>query len=219
MKTKLTDKAAARLEFLQEPMKDYYSHPLIGIPSRLRVKAIFKELKNLRGQKLLDIGCEAGYITIQLAEKGALVTAIDLIPEPIQELKQQLKNRNLKIKLRVADATQLPFAADSFDIVLATEVIEHISRLDKFIAGTFWVLKPGGRLLITFPNENLRQKLYPLVRLFGIKAELEDQVTLNNFRMEKIIARFCRKFTLVRFYRLPRFLPITNLMLFKKPYK
>lgn len=212
---KLTDQQAARMEFVHEPMNDYYSHPLIGIPSRIRVKKIFQELGNIKNKQLLDVGCEAGWITLQLADRGAQVTAIDLIPEPINQLKKIKGHR--KIKLLVASATQLTFKPDSFDIVLATEVIEHITQLEKFMSGTYKVLKPGGRLLITFPNENLRQKLYPLVSLFGIKTEVEDQVTLNNFRSEKIINLFTKKFTLIKFYRLPWFLPITNLMLFKKP--
>jgi len=152
-----------------------------------------------------------------LAQKGTQVTAIDLIEEPIKQLRRFLKGRPLKINLRVADATNLPFANNSFDIILATEVIEHITHLDRFVTGAARVLKPGGRLLITFPNENLRQKLYPIVSLFGIKAELENQITLNNFRSEKILKLFAQKFTLIKFYRLPWFLPITNLMLFKKP--
>ena len=213
----LSDKDAARLEFEHEPMADYYFHPLIGIPSRIRVKKIFQELKYIRNKKILDVGCEAGYITIQLAQKGAKVIAIDLIEEPIKQLRLRLKDQSLKIKLRVADATKLPFAGNSFDIILATEVIEHITRLEKFVTGAFRVLKPGGKLLVTFPNENLRQKLYPIVSLFGIKAEVENQVTLNNFRSEKILNLFAQKFTLIKFYRLPWFLPITNLMLFRKP--
>jgi len=152
-----------------------------------------------------------------LAQKGTQVTAIDLIEEPIKQLRRFLKGRPLKINLRVADATNLPFANNSFDIILATEVIEHITHLDRFVTGAARVLKPGGRLLITFPNENLRQKLYPIVSLFGIKAELENQITLNNFRSEKILKLFAQKFTLIKHYRLPWFLPITNLMLFKKP--
>ena len=213
----ITDRQAAKLEFSQEPMADYYCHPLIGIPSRLRVKQIFQELGNIRGKQILDVGCEAGYLTIKLAQKGARVTAIDLIEEPINQLRQLLKDQPLKINLRVADATKLPFAGNSFDIILATEVIEHITRLEKFVTGAFRVLKPGGKLLVTFPNENLRQKLYPVVSLFGIKAELENEVTLNNFRSEKILKLFTQKFTLLKHYRLPWFLPITNLMLFKKP--
>lgn len=216
MKTKpLSDKQAALLEFIHEPMDAYYLHPLIGIPSRLRVKKIFKELGKLSGKKLLDVGCEAGYITKQLIDKGAQVTAIDLIPEPIKQLKKELEGR--RATLRVADATRLPFKTASFDIILATEVIEHITQLTKFVEGAFKVLKLGGQLLITFPNENLRQKLYPIVSAFGIKAEVESQVTLNNFRSENIIKLFSKQFTLVKFYRLPWFLPITNLMLFKKP--
>ena len=213
----ITDRQAAKLEFSQEPMADYYCHPLIGIPSRLRVKQIFQELGNIRGKQILDVGCEAGYLTIKLAQKGARVTAIDLIEEPINQLRQLLKDQPLKINLRVADATKLPFAGNSFNIILATEVIEHITRLEKFVTGAFRVLKPGGKLLVTFPNENLRQKLYPIVSLFGIKAEVENQVTLNNFRSEKILNLFAQKFTLIKFYRLPWFLPITNLMLFRKP--
>ena len=219
MKTKkLSDTQAAHLEFIKEPMADYYNHPLIGIPSRLRVKRIFKELGNIKGKKLLDIGCEAGYITLKLAQKGALVTGIDLIEEPIRALRHSLKSQPLKIrqriKLRVADATKLPFAADSFDIILATEVIEHITHLNRFVKNTAKVLKPGGILLITFPNENLRQKLYPLVSLFGINANVEDQVTLKNYRSEAIIKLFSKKFRLVKHYALPWWLPITNLMIF-----
>jgi 2-polyprenyl-3-methyl-5-hydroxy-6-metoxy-1,4-benzoquinol methylase len=215
MKTKLSDQQAALLEFRQEPMEDYYQHPLIGIPSRIRVKKIFTELGKIQGKELLDVGCEAGWITLQLADRGAQVTAIDLIPEPINQLKQNLGRR--KVKLLIADATKLPFRSNSFDIILATEVIEHITQLSKFIDGSFKILKPGGRLLITFPNENLRQRFYPIVSFFGIKAEVESQVTLNNFRVENIIKLFTKRFTLIKFYRLPWWLPITNLMIFKKP--
>lgn len=222
MKTKkLSDQEAAKIEFLHEPMGDYYNHRLIGIPSRFRVNKIFQELGNIKNKKLLDVGCEAGYITLQLAKKGALVTAIDLITEPIRKFEQELKAQpaeiRRRIKLRVADATKMPFGTNIFDIVLATEVIEHITELERFVAGASKVLKPGGKLLVTFPNENLRQKLYPLVSLFGIKAEVENQVTLKNYRANNILKIFTKKFRLVKFYRLPWFLPITNLMLFKKP--
>ncbi len=111
----------------------------------------------------------------------------------------------------------MPFKPNCFDLILATEVIEHISHLERFVSNAFKTLKPGGRLLITFPNENLRQKLYPMVSWFGIKAETENQVTLENYQTEKIIKLFSKKFKLVKFYRLPWWLPITNLMLFKKP--
>jgi len=215
MKTdKLPDKQAARLEFQQEPMDHYYQHWLIGIPSRYRIKKIFQELGNIRGKRLLDIGCEAGYITLKLAKKGAIVTAIDLIEEPLQELRRRLKNKNLKISLRVADAADLPFKTNSFNLILATEIIEHITKLNDFIAGAYRVLKPKGKLLITFPNENLRQKLYPIVSLFGIKTEVEAQVTLKNYRAEEIIKLFSRKFTLIKHYLLPWWCPVTHLMIF-----
>ena len=76
-KKKLSDEDAASLMYQVESMDEYYLRPLLGIPSRWRVKKILKELGNIKNKKILDVGCEAGYISIKLANKGAKVTAMD----------------------------------------------------------------------------------------------------------------------------------------------
>ena len=214
----LSDKNAAKLMYAIDSMDEYYKRDLLGIPSRIRVKKILKELGNISNKKILDVGCEAGYISMKLAEKGAWVTGVDLIEEPFHKLKQILKIKpkiSKKINLLVADASKLPFKEHQFDVVLAAEVIEHMSSLAGFVNGAYKALKLNGKLVITFPNEGLREKFYPLLTLMGINANIESQVTIKDYTPEEIVKGFESKFVLVTNYRLPKLLPITHLMVFK----
>ncbi len=52
------------------------------------------------------------------------------------------------------DATSVPFAAESFDAVLCTQVLEHVPEPQRIFAETWRVLRPGGRLLLTAPQYN-----------------------------------------------------------------
>lgn len=217
VKKVLSDIQAAKLMYAIDAMDEYYRRELIGIPSRIRVKNIIHELGNLKNKKILDVGCEAGYISMKLAENGAKVTAVDLIKEPLNKLTEILTIKP-KIKKRIqimqADATKLPFPRPIFDYIVAAEVIEHISSLFGFINGAYQALKPGGKLIITFPNEPLREKFYPLLTLLGINCNIEGQVTLKSYNIEFVEKRFSKKFNLVKHYLLPWWCPVTYLMVF-----
>jgi len=217
-KKRLSDRAAAELMYKVESMDEYYLRLILGIPSRWRVRKILKELGNIRGLEVLDAGCEAGHITIKLAEKGAKVTAIDFIKKPLEKLEEKLKARP-KLKKNVtilqADARKLPFKANLFDVVLAAEVLEHMSNLNSFIDNVSKTIKPNGRLLITFPNEPLRQKFYPMLTKLGLDASVECDVTLKSYDPEIMEKALKNKFKLIKRCRLPWWLPITYLMLFK----
>lgn len=214
----LSDKQAAKLMYAIDSMDEYYRREILGIPSRIRVKKILSELGNIKNKSILDVGCEAGYITMKLAERGAKVTGIDLIEEPFHKLREILKTKpkiKKRINLQVADANKLPFKNHQFDIVVAAEVIEHMSSLSGFVNGAFEALKPNGRLLITFPNEPLREKFYPLLTVMGINANIESQVTIKSCQPKEVIKIFEKKFKLKKHYLLPWWLPITHLMTFK----
>jgi len=214
----LSDKQAAKLMYAIDSMDEYYRREILGIPSRWRVKKIIEELGEIKNKKILDIGCEAGYITMKLAEKGAQVTGIDLIKEPLEKFKQILVTKpklKKRITLKQADATKLPFKDHQFDAILAAEVIEHISKLGDFVNGVYRALKPNGTLLITFPNEPLRKKFYPFLSLMGINAGIEGQVTLISHESSQIEKLFSKRFKLKKHYRLPWWLPVTHLMIFR----
>ena len=98
------------------------------------------------GLRILDIGCGTGAMLDELAPFGDVVGA-DFAPEALAFCRE----RGDHYPLTRADVRRLPFASDSFDVVTAMDIIEHIDD-DKAAAGEInRVLKPGGRLFVTVP--------------------------------------------------------------------
>lgn len=101
--------------------------------------------------KILDIGCGTGAASLQLAESlNATLTAVDLLPEFLQVLDQRAAAQNLadRIQTRQCAMDQLPFAAESFDILWSEGAIYNVG----FKAGIshWWpFLKPGGLLIVS----------------------------------------------------------------------
>jgi SAM-dependent methyltransferase len=94
--------------------------------------------------KVLDLGAGHGAFSQKLYEMGYDVHACDLFPE-IFEFD--------KIPCTRADITQsLPYPDNSFDLIIAIEVSEHITDHEVFFAEAGRILKPGGKLYITTPN-------------------------------------------------------------------
>ena len=210
---------AAYLEYEEEPMAHYYSHWLVGYPSRLRVKKLLRELGNIKGKTVLDVGCEDGYVSVKMARLGAKVIAFDVVKPSIEKLRKKIRKHGLSIKAFVAFAQKIPLKKGSIDAIVCTEVIEHMPKREIAFAEFARVLRPGGIVVITFPNEGLRKKLYPIVRLFGINSDVEEHVTLFEYSAGQIKAMLRKHFTIVRSYRFPRFLPLTNMIVCRKPQK
>lgn len=102
-----------------------------------------------RGRPLmvLDVGCGTGLNASILSEMGHTVVGIDLSPVAIE------KFTALGFEGYVCDvAERLPFAEGRFDIVYASEVIEHVSDTESFLSELTRVLKPGGLLMLSTPN-------------------------------------------------------------------
>lgn len=108
----------------------------------------------LRGERLLDIGCGDGAYTVHLAENFDRVDAIDIQTDRIALFEERLQDNSLAERISVRDmsADQLDYADDTFDYVVAIEVLEHITELDQALREVQRVLKPGGRFAFTTPN-------------------------------------------------------------------
>tara|TARA_Y100000310_G_scaffold343993_1_gene454426 strand:+ start:3221 stop:3886 length:666 start_codon:yes stop_codon:yes gene_type:complete len=207
---------AAYLEFKVEPMDQLYSNKIAGYFSRLRVKKILKEA-NFKDKKVLDLGCEAGYVSLMMNQAHAKVTSFDLCIPALKKFKEKLIKHNIKdITPFAAIAQKLPLKDSQFDYVVATEVFEHMPELDKVISESFRVLKPGGKLIVTFPNEYLRKKVYWIAKLFGIHTEVEDEVTLYEYSKKEIIDKLSKKFTVKKVYTFPWYFRITHMMVSEK---
>ena len=101
-------------------------------------------------ENVIDVGCGIGGSTLHLAEKfGCNATGITLSPVQASRAKERAKEAGLdgKVNFEVANALDLPFADDTFDLVWSLESGEHMPDKAKFLAECYRVLKPGGKMI------------------------------------------------------------------------
>jgi len=101
-----------------------------------------------RGLRLLEIGCGLGTDGAQFATAGADYIGIDLTEAAIELAKKKFELANLKGEFRVADAENLDFPDNSFDLVYSHGVLHHTPDIARAVREIHRVLKPGGRAIV-----------------------------------------------------------------------
>jgi ubiquinone/menaquinone biosynthesis C-methylase UbiE len=101
------------------------------------------------GERALDAGCGAGEFTAALAEAGAAAVGVDVAEAAL--LRARARHPSLDFRLVPIDGP-LPFEDNSFDVVWASEVMEHVADTAKWLSEVRRVLAPAGRLLVTTPS-------------------------------------------------------------------
>ena len=104
-----------------------------------------------RGKRVLDAGCGAGYGAAELAQVAESVVGLDIAPEAIEFAEAHYQQPSLRFQQ--ASCTALPFPDDSFDLVVAFEVIEHLEDWRGFLQEACRVLAPAGQLIVSTPNK------------------------------------------------------------------
>lgn len=129
----------------------------------LRLRYIKDKTQNITGLQILDIGCGGGLIAEPLARMEAQVTAVDASEKNIQIAKLHAEKEGLKIDYRFATAEELSQNGETFDIVTALEIIEHVDNVPAFIAACAALVKPGGLLFISTLNRTPQSYLAAIV--------------------------------------------------------
>jgi 2-polyprenyl-3-methyl-5-hydroxy-6-metoxy-1,4-benzoquinol methylase len=120
------------------------------------------------GEALLEVGCGTAPLAIAAAARGCLVAATDLsMPFLVLARKRLAEERVEGVALACSSAERAPFPDASFDVVVASDVIEHAARQRDFVAGCARMLNPGGLLFLATPNR-FSLGLEPHVRLWGV---------------------------------------------------
>lgn len=115
------------------------------------------------GQKILDAGCGAGFISRRLARLNAKVYGCDRAPKMIAQARKHENEDGLGIEYCQSDITSLPYESGLFDKVVCIAVLIHDSpeECSKFFLEAFRVLKPGGKLIVSIMHADLYQQASP----------------------------------------------------------
>lgn len=110
----------------------------------------------LTGLRLLDIGSGGGLVAEPLTRLGADVVGIDATARNVEVARLHAAEGGLAIDYRHAAAEELAEAGESFDAVLALEIVEHVASLEAFVAAAARMTKPGGLLVVATLNRTLK---------------------------------------------------------------
>lgn len=149
-------------------MKDYYEELWAQLPDELKppdweLRRRFLEADLRRGDRALDLGCGDGAFTAAMAAAGADPVGAEVAEAALARARK--RHPELEFAL-VPIERPLPFPDASFDLVWASEVIEHVADTARWLSEVRRVLKPGGRLLVTTPaHGRLRLALEGVERL------------------------------------------------------
>lgn len=109
-----------------------------------------------QGLRVLDVGCGGGILCEPLARLGADVTGIDPVDENIQNAKAHAEGMGLSITYLPCGVEDLSLDFPLFDVVIASEIIEHVTDQESFLKSCVARLKPGGGVFITTLNKTLK---------------------------------------------------------------
>jgi 2-polyprenyl-3-methyl-5-hydroxy-6-metoxy-1,4-benzoquinol methylase len=137
--------------------------PIRFVESR-RVRDVLENLHISSPQhKVLDVGCGPGIVLAQIPQ-GEL-HGIDLSQHLAEMARERLGDR---AEIKHANAEEIPYESDTFDAVFCTEVLEHTLHPEVVVAECVRVLKPGGHLVLSVPNEKIIDFCKGVVRFIGL---------------------------------------------------
>jgi len=135
-------------------LKDFYEDLWERLPTELNPPDLEHRLAFMLGEvgpgeRVLDVGCGTGQFTAAAAQAGASVVGVEVAQAALRRARGA--HPHLDFRLTSFDGP-LEFPDGSFDVVWASEVIEHIADTARWLSEVRRVLAPGGRLLVTTPD-------------------------------------------------------------------
>ena len=117
----------------------------------------------LQGLRILEVGCGGGVFCEPLAQLGASVVGIDPAQTAIEMATEHARATGARIDYRCTTAEGLAASGERFDVVLAMEVVEHVSDVDVFIRQCAALVKPGGLAILSTISRTFKSYVSAIV--------------------------------------------------------
>jgi len=115
-----------------------------------------RKLDCLKGLRMLDIGCGGGILSEPLARLGAQMVGADPSRENIAVARAHAEESGIAVDYRATTAEELSAGGETFDVVLAMEVVEHVADVKAFVATCAGMVAPGGLMVAATLNRTLK---------------------------------------------------------------
>ncbi len=173
-----------------------YSHnnPLIDWLFWQRIKLAFEFALNKKSARnVLDFGCGSGVLSYMLAQESFSVTACDVEFSPLHLVQKKIDFPN-DIDFIEGDILDMELPKNSFDIIFALDVLEHIDSIETYIVLFEKLLKPDGVIVVSGPTENVLYKIgrkiagsrfqgdYHVTNISLIKASFKKLLTVSTLK-------------------------------------
>ena len=143
----MTTKSQIARTQCERTAREYYAFRKKGGTANelVEIPAMKKLLRDVKNKKILDAGCGFGFYSVYCAQRGAVVSAIDISETMIEIAKQEAKEAGVNIEFRVQDMTDLQgFITNTFDIVISANAA--CFEVPNFLKEASRVLKPKGTI-------------------------------------------------------------------------
>jgi len=177
-RARLTPELRARIQSsFDEASRDEEHFPSTIDPRIYHVKLIREHLGDLRGKRVLDVGCGKGRFARVFREQEPEVEiwGLDISEEMLRFVPEG-------IHTRAGSMTELPFDSGFFDAAYATESLEHAVEIEKAVGEICRVVKPGGRIAIIDKN----------AEHWGRLKTPEWEKWFTRRELERLLARHCK---------------------------
>jgi len=133
--------------------------------------ADYAQFEKWYGKKILEVGCGVGTDLLRFAKAGAYTVGIDLSPKSVSLARLRLHVYNCAGNVIIADAEQLPFKTDSFNLVYSWGVLHHTPDTEQAIKEVYRVTKPGSEICIMLYHKYslVALQMYLMYGLFASK--------------------------------------------------
>ncbi len=150
----------------EHDINDYYARSgfVIGLIEKKRLSIIKRMMDAKPGERILEVGCGGGHVLSMF--RDAKLTGVDVSGEMLAKAKENLAGYD--VELKKGDIAELGLEDRSFDGIVCTEVLEHVVDPDHVLTQIQRLVKPTGRVVITFPNDNLINGLKDAIKKSGL---------------------------------------------------
>jgi SAM-dependent methyltransferase len=149
---------------------------------------ILRQLGDVTGKYLLDLGCGAGENSVYFSRLGARCVASDYSPGMVEVALKLAERNGVPVEGRVVNAMQIDFPDNTFDIVYASNLLHHIPDPEITIREIHRVLKPGGKMCFWDPLKH--NPVINVYRKMATEVRTEDETPLDINIVEFVRSRF-----------------------------